>query len=205
MAGSKRMPQPMRPSGFAGRIFGLVMERLAAPNYRWVIGVLTPARPQTYLEIGFGTGRLAELVAQKLKPSRIAGVDPSKLMFKRAKRRLNGFRRKIEIDLRLGDDTLLDWPQQFFDAVVASHSFQFWSDPLATFARVRTLLKAGGQFVLIIRSHISEDMRSWIPNPITKAGHELEGLRAALAQSGFRIVRDEKLRTGSQGIIAECA
>ena len=195
----------MRPSGFAGRIFGFVMERLAAPNYRWVVGVLKEFKPGSYLEVGFGTGRLAELVAAKLKPARIAGVDPSKLMFDRTKRRLKRYRRKIEIDLRYGDDSALDWPPQSFDAIVASHSFQFWADPLATFKSVRALLTPEGCFVLVIRSHISDDVSKWIPNPITKAGNELKGLRAALAGSGFRITRDEKLRTGSQGVVAVCA
>jgi SAM-dependent methyltransferase len=199
------MPQPMRPSGFAGRLFGFVMERLAAPNYRWVISALALSKPRSYLEIGFGTGRLIELVAQRLKPARIAGVDPSRLMFDRATRRMKRYRRKSEIDLRFGDDTALDWPPGSFDVIVASHSFQFWSDPLATFAKVQALLAPEGRFVLIIRSHISQDVRAWIPNPITKAGNELEGLRAALARSGFRVSRDEKLRTGSQGIVALCA
>ena len=31
------LPQPMRPHGFAGRIFGVVMQWLSAPNYRWVV------------------------------------------------------------------------------------------------------------------------------------------------------------------------
>jgi ubiquinone/menaquinone biosynthesis C-methylase UbiE len=205
MTESRRPPQPMLPSGFAGRIFGFVMERLAEPNYRWVIAALSSQKPRTYLEIGFGTGRLAELVAQRLKPARIAGVDPSRLMFDRASRRLKRYRKKTEIDLRLGDDTALDWSPQSFDAIIASHSFQFWSDPLATFARLRALLAPGGRVVLVIRSHISDDVRAWIPNPITKADNELAGLRTALAQSGFRIERDEKLRTGSQGIVAVCA
>jgi len=205
MAAEKRMPQPMRPSGFAGRFFGFVMERLAAPNYRWVIDMLAPSKPRSYLEIGFGTGRLAELVAQKLKPVRIAGVDPSRLMFDRATRRMKRYRRNCEVDLRFGDDTALDWPPESFDAIVASHTFQFWSDPLATFGKVRALLTPEGRFVLVIRSHISENVRAWIPNPITRAGNELEGLRAALSRSGFRIVRDERLRTGSQGIVALCA
>lgn len=202
---SRRLPQPMRPSGFTGRIFGFLMERLAAPNYRWVISVLAPATPKTYLEIGFGTGRLAELVAKKLKPMRIAGVDPSELMFARASRRLKRFRKRTEVDLKLGDDTALDWPVRSFDAIIASHSFQFWADPHTTLARVRDLLAPGGRFVLVMRAHISDDVRAWIPNPITKSGDELGGLRTALGREGFRIERDERLRTGSQGIVAVCA
>ncbi len=200
MTQPQKMPQPMRPSGVGGRIFGVAMEWLAAPNYRWVIGQIEPITPRTYLEIGFGTGKLAQLVASRFDLAHLYGVDPSELMLETAKRRLK------TADLRLGDDNLLAaWPPGPLDAVVASHSWQFWADPTATLARIRVLLAPSGRFVMVIRSHISDDVSKWIPNPITKAGNELQGLRTALATAGFRILVDEKLRTGSQGIVAVIA
>jgi len=204
----KSPPQPMLPHGSAGRVFAFLMARLARSNYRWVVTNLEPYKPQTYLEIGFGTGKLAEMVAKRLKPSCLCGVDPSDLMFDRAIGRLKRFAKSLEIDFRLGDDTHLPWAECSFDAIVASHSFQFWHDPAATLDRARKLIRPHGHLVLVIRNHrrISRRLRTWIPNPITKtAKKELEGLRIALADAGFRIVGDEKLRSGSQGIIAVCA
>lgn len=193
----------MLPSGFAGRIFGWLMERLAAGNYRWVIAQLKPIKPKTYLEIGFGTGRLAQWVAQRFKPTRIVGVDPSQLMFETANKKLNRFRKRIAIDLKLGNaNTLPDGP---FDAIVASHTFQFWSDPHATLARLHQLLAPNGRLVFVIRRHISKDVYAWLPNPISKSGDELGGLSDALSAAGFRIIMDRKLRSGSQGIVAVCA
>ena len=196
----------MRPSGIAGRVFGHAMEWLAAPNYHWVIKQLAPIKPRAYLEIGFGTGRLAQLAAERFLPQRLYGVDPSNLMLRTALKKLQRFDGKTQLHLRLGDDTLLkNWPQGPFDAIVATHAFQFWSNPVATLMRIRSLLAPEGRFVLVVRRHISKNVATFIPNPITMSGDELAGLRAALTASGFRILVDEKLKSGSQGLVMACA
>lgn len=200
----RKPPQPMLPSGFGGRMFGVLMEWLAEPNYRWVIAQLAHFKPESYLEIGFGTGRLAELAAKHFALKRLFGVDPSELMLARASRRLKRRRKRIAIDLRLGNDASLPW-NETFDAIVASHSFQFWSDPTKTLACLRTMLTPEGRLVLVLRRHISKPVHAWLPNPISKSGDELGGLRKAFAAAGFRILRDETLKTGSQGIVAACA
>lgn len=193
----------MLPSGLTGRIFGWLMERLAAGNYRWVIRQLRAVPPKTYLEIGFGTGRLAQLVAETFRPSRIAGIDPSELMLRTAKKKLKRFKKSIAIDLELGDANML--PDGPFDAIVASHSFQFWSTPETTLARIHALLAPAGRFVMVIRRDKSRQVMEWLPNPISKSGDELAGLRAALAHAGFRVLTDEKLPSASQGIVAVTA
>jgi ubiquinone/menaquinone biosynthesis C-methylase UbiE len=199
------MPQPMRPHGFMGRVFGIVMETLSAPNYRWVVAQLKPIKLKSCLEIGFGTGRLAEMVVAKLRPARLVGVDPSVLMLRTAQKRLRRFARKMKIELRHGDDALLATLAGPFDAIVASHSFQFWSDPVTTLSRIHALLAPGGLFALVLRPHFSKNVAPWIPNPISKSDHELGGTRKALADAGFRITKDERLRTGSFGIVAVTA
>ncbi|HKD23970.1 MAG TPA: class I SAM-dependent methyltransferase [Rhizomicrobium sp.] len=198
----RALPQPMRPHGAVGRVFGFLMERLSAPIYRWVVVQLAPIKPRSYLEIGFGTGELARLVARRLKPQRLAGIDPSELMVASATKKLRPFAKKTQIDLQLGDDTILAGIAGPFDAIAATHSFQFWRDPVATLARIHALLAPGGLFVLVLRKHVSGSVMSWIPNPITKSGDELGGARRALAGAGFHIVADETLKTGSHGIVA---
>jgi SAM-dependent methyltransferase len=202
----KQPPQPMLPHGFGGRVFGVLMETFAASNYRWVLEQLSLTRPKTYLEVGFGTGKLAEMVARDLKPACICGVDPSELMRARTSGRLKRFAQTIEVDLRLGTSDDIPWDEQSFAAIVASHNFQFWNEPAATLRRLRRLVRADGRLVLVIRNHknISRRVREWIPNPITKSGNELDGLRAALADAEFCVLVDEKLRSGSQGIVAAC-
>jgi ubiquinone/menaquinone biosynthesis C-methylase UbiE len=207
MADEKLPPQPMLPHGFGGRLFGWIMEMVAASNYRWVVAELAPFKPRTYLEIGFGTGKLAEMIAREIKPAVICGVDHSDLMFEKATRRLKHFAKKNEVDLRLGNDAHLPWADHSFDAIVASHSFQFWTDPVATLNKLRALISPHGHLVFVLRNHrqISKSVREWIPNPITKSGQEIAGLKKALADSGFRVVKEERLKSGSDGIVAACA
>lgn len=201
---TRKPPQPMLPTGLGGRIFGSLMERLSEPNYRWVVSELAPSKPASYLELGFGTGRLAVLVAKRITPKRLCGVDPSQLMLDKAARRLKSFRKKIAVDLRLGNDASLPWSDPF-DAIVATHSFQFWSDPMATLRRLRALQTPNGHLVLVLRRHGANSAPDWLPNPIVKCGDELGHTRKALADAGFRILRDEALKTGSHGILAACA
>src|SRR5690242_15590062 len=181
MADTRKLPQPMRPSGFGGRIFGVAMELLSASNYRWVVKQLEPVAPRIYLEIGFGTGKQAQLVASRFRPAHIYGVDPSELMLATARKHLARFSPATSIDLRLGDDALLaTWPPGPIDAVAASHSWQFWADPTTTLARIRALLAPTGRFVMVIRRDKSRAVMDWLPNAISKGHDELAGLRAAL-------------------------
>ncbi len=207
MADPKLPPQPMLPHGFGGRVFGWIMQTVATSNYRWVVDQLAPFKPHTYLEIGFGTGKLAEMVAREIKPAVICGVDHSDLMFEKTSRRLRRFARKNEVDLRLGNDADLPWANGSIDAIVASHSFQFWRDPVATLKRLRALSAPQGHLVFVLRNHrdISKSVRAWIPNPITKSGQEIAGLKQALAEQEFRVIKEERLKSGSDGLVAACA
>ncbi len=194
-------PQPMRPRGLQGRVFGLLMERLSASNYAWVVQHLEAAKPASFLEIGFGTGQLLALVARRLKPQKITGIDPSPLMVKTAEKKLRRFAKTSVVKLREGDDTLLTALAGPFDAAAALHSFQFWSAPATTLACIHALLPQQGLFVLVLRPH-GEGAPTWLPNPITRSGDELAGARKALAEAGLRIAVDEPLKTGSRGIVA---
>jgi SAM-dependent methyltransferase len=82
--------------------------------------------------------------------------------------------------------------------------FQFWPDPQSVLRRIRELLAPGGRLLFVVHSH-GEHVPDWIPNPVTRSGRELDGLRAALTHAGCHITADETLRTGSQGIAARCA
>ena len=77
----------MRPEGLAGRLFGRVMERMNTPAYGRAVACLGPAEGERFLEIGFGTGRLVELLLGSAPGVRVAGVDPAPTMLEVAKGR----------------------------------------------------------------------------------------------------------------------
>jgi len=71
---------PMRPEAWAGRAFGVLMERLNRPAYRAAARLLAPKDGERFLEIGFGTGRLVELLLAAGPKVAVAGVDPTASM-----------------------------------------------------------------------------------------------------------------------------
>jgi len=194
----KKVSQAQRPRGRIGRVFGWLMARLNKPAYHWTVEQLRSVKPKSYLEIGFGTGHLEKLVAKKLKPEKLAGVDPSPLMVETAQKKLRRFRKKMKVELLEGDDTRLpkDGP---YDAITALHSFQFWTHPGTTLAEIRSLLAPGGKFVMVLRLH---GKRSKAPNPLSRNGDEVSQACKALQDAGFVIHGMRGISKSSHGIVA---
>ncbi len=199
---AKRPSQAMRPSGFAGRMFGWLMTRLNGPAYRWAIAQLKPVSPANYLEIGFGTGRQMELALRGLSVKHVFGVDPSELMLETAQKRLKRYRKNAEIELKQGDDANFPWTGPF-DAIAAVHSFQFWSDPEATLKHLRALLAPNGRLVLALRRHNRLGRRN-VPNPLSRRRDEISAACAAFERAGFTILSIQAISKSSHGIVLGC-
>ncbi len=177
----------MRPQGIAGRLFGVVMERLNAPAYRLALDMIAPFPTDAILEIGFGTGRLIELLLARAPDGRVAGVDPTPTMLDVARGRRAVRAAGARVDLRLGDASRLPWPDASFDAVAALHCFQFWTDPLASAREIGRVLRPNGRLVLILRTHSRDHAPAWLPNPISRTANEVEGARACLVAAGLLV------------------
>ena len=187
----------MRPHGRIRRIFGWLMGRANKPAYRWTVEQLRATQPKSLLEIGFGTGHMLSLAAKKLKPARLEGVDPSELMLETAQKRLRKFRKKADVQLKLGDDTAIPLTGSY-DAIVALHSFQFWSHPATTLAHIRALLSPNGRFVLVLRLRGN---RKKSPNPLSRNGDEVSQAINAAQQAGFAMLGMNGISKSSQGIV----
>jgi SAM-dependent methyltransferase len=196
---AKRLPQAMRPSGRVGRIFGFVMAQLNSDACRWTVDQLRAVEPTSFLEIGFGTGRLLARAIRTFRLERACGVDPSELMVDTTRKHLRRFADRVTLDIRGGDDTSL--PDGPFDAVAALHSFQFWSDPDAALARIRTRLAPGGRLVLVLRTHGGK-APEWLPNPLSRADNEIAAACKALERAGFAVTGLQGISETSQGIVA---
>ncbi|HEY2480821.1 MAG TPA: class I SAM-dependent methyltransferase [Caulobacteraceae bacterium] len=182
-AAAGKAPLAMRPQGVAGRIFGVLMELINAPAYRFALDLLELGPANVVLEIGFGTGRMIELLLAATT-GRIAGVDPTPTMVEVASRRGQVRRNAHRVSLTLGSDQTLDFPEASFDRVVVLHAFQFWPDPERSLRRIRTLLRPGGRLVLVLRDH-SARAPSWLPNPLSRQPDEAEAIRRLLAGLAF--------------------
>jgi ubiquinone/menaquinone biosynthesis C-methylase UbiE len=179
-----RKPLPQSPSGLLGILFGKVMECTNADAYHQALQALDLSDNEQFLEIGFGTGRFAEMLLSHTSGTFVAGVDPTDTMVQTAIDRLTKRGFKNRIDLRQGTDESLPWDNDRFDAVIAIHSFQFWQDPNLSLLEIGRVLRDRGRIAIVFRDH-SSNTPDWLPNPISRSGREVEHAINLLQKHGY--------------------
>lgn len=107
-----------------------------------VIKTLTPSFPRKLLEIGSGPGIF--LAQAEQKGFEVVGVDPSSESCRFARSKF-GLNRVFE-----GDEDIIEkqFPDNYFDVVVALDVIEHVYDPVSFFATINKKLKPGGLFVL---------------------------------------------------------
>lgn len=191
-------PLPQSPSGFTGRLFGKLMELTNADAYNKTLQALAPSDNERFLEIGFGTGRFAQMLLSTTTGTFVAGVDPTDTMVQTALNRLIKKGLRDRIDIRQGTDNSLPWGDRQFDGAIAIHCFQFWQDPDLSLAEISRVLRPQGRIIIAFRDHSSR-APDWLPNPISRSGREVENAISLLAKHGYETT--EYPAAGSSRII----
>jgi trans-aconitate 2-methyltransferase len=120
-------------------------DAISAPQQEWgarVVERLELHGDETVLDAGAGTGRVTEMLLERLRNGHVVAVDASQAMCEAARERLPAERVSV-----IRSDLLeleLDEP---VDAIVSTATFHWILDHDALFARMRRLLRVGGQFV----------------------------------------------------------
>jgi ubiquinone/menaquinone biosynthesis C-methylase UbiE len=189
---------PANPSGLTGKIFGKLMEFTNADAYQKALQALTPCDNELFLELGFGTGRFAEMLLSTTTNTFVAGIDPTTTMVETATTRLvyQGWSERIE--LQQGCDDSLPWENGIFDAIIAIHCFQFWTDPDRSLTEIGRVLRPEGRIIIVFRDH-STRVPNWIPNPLTHSGKEVELTKKLLEKRGYIVT--ENSAAGSSRIL----
>jgi trans-aconitate 2-methyltransferase len=120
-------------------------DSISAPQQQWgaaVVARLALRGEETVLDAGAGTGRVTEMVLERLERGHVIAVDGSVSMAERARERLPADR----VTVICSDLLALELPEPV-DAIVSTATFHWILDHDALFARMRRLLRPGGQFV----------------------------------------------------------
>ncbi len=165
---------PSYETGWRGRLHHDIADRATD------LALASSPRPARVLDVGCGTGyllrRLAGRVPQALE---LAGLDAAPGMIERA--------RAMAADSRMrfatGTAEALPYPDQTFDLVVSTTSFDHWADQRAGLAECARVLVPGGHLVLI------DQFSAWLaPTLLGGRRHKARTKRRAarlLAQAGF--------------------
>jgi SAM-dependent methyltransferase len=92
-----------------------------------------------WLDVGCGTGALSSTIAERSRPSYLAGVEPSEGFLRTARERLAG--RAV---LQQGNAAAIPLANASVDVVVSALVLNFVPDPLAALAEMRRVAVLGG-------------------------------------------------------------
>jgi trans-aconitate 2-methyltransferase len=117
-------------------------DRIADPMFRWgseVLGRLSLEGRETVLDAGCGSGRVTELLAQRVPDGRVIALDASPAMIDESRTRLARFRERISyVVANLGRPLPLDQP---VDAVLSTATFHWVTDHDALFANLSSVMR----------------------------------------------------------------
>lgn len=184
----------------AAVIYDAAITPALADAHRAVVRTLDAAAGDAVLDLGCGTGRVAELVVSETSATVAAAVDLSPRMVAHARRRLAG---RVPVVAEM-DAQSLAFPDASFDAVVASFSLMFCPDPAAALREARRVLRPAGRLVMGVWGLPEECETARIgrvaatyaagPAPDTPTGQALGDpvyLDGMLRDAGFSSVRME--------------
>jgi trans-aconitate 2-methyltransferase len=124
---------------------GAAYDRLSTPMEemgREVMDRLELRGNEVVLDAGCGSGRLTELLIERVPRGRVIGVDVSASMIDAARTRLGG-----DADVRVGDLVGLDLGGETVDVIFSTATFHWIADHDALFASLRRALRPEGRLV----------------------------------------------------------
>jgi trans-aconitate 2-methyltransferase len=123
---------------------GATYDRISAPQQAWGREVLErlPLRgEETVLDAGCGSGRVTEMLLERVPRGRVIAVDASASMAASARERLGA-----AVDVRVMDllELRIEMP---LDAILSTATFHWIADHERLFARLHAALRPGGRLV----------------------------------------------------------
>lgn len=129
---------------------GATYDAVAAPQARWGAAVLHRLEltgDERVLDAGCGSGRVTELLAERLPRGRVIALDGSPAMLDEARRRLERFGEDrvefVQADLR----EPLPLPDGSVDAIFSTATFHWIHDHAALYRHLAAVVGPGGQLV----------------------------------------------------------
>jgi ubiquinone/menaquinone biosynthesis C-methylase UbiE len=179
------------------RVYDFPLVQLATyrPVHDAVLRALRAEPCARVLDIGCGTGRLAERLVAERVPS-VVGCDFSAGMLAQAAERLASAGSRVA--LARGDATRLPFADATFDAAVSTEAFHWFPDQAAALRELRRVLRPGGRVLLALVSPPFEVIADAFEIGMRLVGQPLwwttpSRLAAQVTAAGFRVEQQRRI------------
>jgi len=152
--------------GLGGRVTAKIMARANRQTEAEALAELAPGPDDDVLVIGFGPGVGLELLARVVTGGHIAGIDPSLVMLREARRRNRAAVASGRMELRQATDDALPFLDETFDGVLTVNTIQLWNPLAEGVVEVARVLRPGGRLVSFthdwaIRRSTGREVEDW--------------------------------------------
>lgn len=124
----------------------------ARTDVRWrkkAIRSLQKYHPQTILDVATGTGDMAIMAYDGLKPKNITGIDISTQMLEEGKKKIAGLQLNDKIHLEKGDSENLNFATNSFDVVMSAFGVRNFENLEIGLAEMYRVLNVRGRLCII--------------------------------------------------------
>ena len=127
---------------------------------------------QAILEVGVGAGANFDFYPPG---ARVTAIDLGEKMIELARQKAARTDRR-DVDIRVMDVERLDFPDNSFDAVVASFVFCSVPDPIRGLTEIRRVLKPGGTAVFLEHVRSANKLIGWLMDSLDPMTHRHGGM-----------------------------
>ena len=162
-----------------------------------LLGAWAAVRPQDrrMLDIGTGTGRMAEIFAPAAR--RITALDRSPEMLRIARTKLAG--QAVPIDLVQGDFLTLPMADASIDSIVIHQALHFAHEPDRVIAEAGRVLRDDGHLLIVdFAPHGDEELRTLAAH--ARLGFSDTQIRSWFAAAGLTFANTQTLESGDLAV-----
>lgn len=136
-----------KPTGLLGYLVANMMQKRNTVTYEWMSSQINFEQTKNILEIGYGTGKLLNLIAMQHSDVRLYGIDFSKIMYQKAKKLNQTFIESNRMTLEYGD--VINYASTItFDVIYFTNVIYFWNDLTIYFDKLQSLLNPNGRLYI---------------------------------------------------------
>lgn len=140
--------QARQPSGFFGRhVATRIFRKTNRVMEDRIMEHLQPSPGDRLLEIGFGAGRLLELLAPQVPQGKMAGIEISGDMYQKVRKTNQQLINQGMIELKIAGISSIPYRNNYFDGVVTANTVYFWPKPENDILEALRVLKPGAVFI----------------------------------------------------------